>query len=125
MKHDRLEAAAPQHLLDGSHKQPGRVRPPSDLWVRNKSPRLRKHSGRGPRPICCLGLARMTIAAAIRGTLELRRLCALLAFATGALLMFAAGLHAQGERFVFALTREGQAYGIADFDIAKFIGIPY
>jgi para-nitrobenzyl esterase len=67
----------------------------------------------------------MEVAAAICGTLDMRRLCALLAFATGVLLMFAAGLHAQGERFVFALTREGQAYGIADFDIAKFMGIPY
>jgi len=68
----------------------------------------------------------MEVAAAICGTLDMRRLCWLLAFATGALLMFAAaGLHAQGERFVFALTREGQVYGIADFDIAKFMGIPY
>jgi para-nitrobenzyl esterase len=55
----------------------------------------------------------------------MRRLCWFLAFATGALLMFGSDLHAQGERFVFALTREGQVYGIADFDVAKFMGIPY
>ena len=54
----------------------------------------------------------------------MRRLCWFLAFATG-LLMFDPDLHAQGERFVFALTREGQVYGIADFDVAKFVGIPY
>ena len=62
--------------------------------------------------------------------LVLRRLCWFLAFATAALsmfgsLVFESGLRAQGERFVFALTREGQVYGIADFDIAKFMGIPY
>jgi para-nitrobenzyl esterase len=45
--------------------------------------------------------------------------------ATGALLMFGSNLQAQSERFVFALTQEGQVYGIADFDIAKFLGIPY
>ena len=55
----------------------------------------------------------------------MRRLCWFLAFATGAFLMFGTDLHAQGERFVFALTREGQAYGIAYFDVAKFMGIPY
>jgi para-nitrobenzyl esterase len=52
-------------------------------------------------------------------------LCRLMALATGALLMFGSGLHAQGERFVFALTREGQVYGIDYFDVAKFMGIPY
>src|SRR6516225_191086 len=55
----------------------------------------------------------------------MRRLCWFLAFASGALLMFGSDLHAQGERFVFALTQEGQVYGIADFDVAKFMGIPY
>jgi para-nitrobenzyl esterase len=55
----------------------------------------------------------------------MRRLCWFLAFATGALLMFGSDLHAQGERFVFALTREGQVYGIAYSDIAAFMGIPY
>ena len=55
----------------------------------------------------------------------MRRLCWFLTFATGALLMFGSDLHAQGERFVFALTREGQVYGIADSDIARFMGIPY
>ena len=55
----------------------------------------------------------------------MRRLCWFLAFATGALLIFGSHLHAQGERFVFALTREGQVYGIADSDIARFMGIPY
>src|ERR1700751_6102044 len=55
----------------------------------------------------------------------MRRLCWFLTFATGALLMFGSDLHAQGEWFVFALTREGQVYGIADFDVAKFMGIPY
>lgn len=39
--------------------------------------------------------------------------------------MFGSDLHGQGERFVFALTQEGQVYGIADFDIARFLGIPY
>jgi para-nitrobenzyl esterase len=39
--------------------------------------------------------------------------------------MSGSDLHAQGERFVFALTQEGQVYGIADFDVAKFMGIPY
>ena len=39
--------------------------------------------------------------------------------------MFGAKLHAQGVRFVFALTQEGQVLGIADSDIAKFLGIPY
>lgn len=55
----------------------------------------------------------------------MRRLCWLTTLAIGALLMLGAGLRAQGERFVFALTREGQVYGVADFDIAKFMGIPY
>ena len=55
----------------------------------------------------------------------MRRLYWVLAFATGALLMSGSDLHAQGERFVFALTREGQVYGIAESDIAKFMGIPY
>jgi para-nitrobenzyl esterase len=55
----------------------------------------------------------------------MRRPCWFLAFATGALLMFGSNLHGQGERFVFALTQEGQVYGIADFDIARFLGIPY
>lgn len=55
----------------------------------------------------------------------MRRPCWLLAIATGASLMFGSDLHAQGERFVFALTQQGQVYGIADFDIAKFLGIPY
>jgi para-nitrobenzyl esterase len=55
----------------------------------------------------------------------MRRFCWFLAFATGALWMFGSDLHALGERFVFALTREGQVYGIADTDIAKFMGIPY
>jgi para-nitrobenzyl esterase len=55
----------------------------------------------------------------------MRRLCWFLTFATGALLMFGSDLYAQGERFVFALTQEGQVYGIADFDVAKFMGIPY
>jgi para-nitrobenzyl esterase len=55
----------------------------------------------------------------------MRRFCWFLAFATGALWMVGSGLHAQGERFVFALTREGQVSGIADFDIARFMGIPY
>jgi para-nitrobenzyl esterase len=55
----------------------------------------------------------------------MRRLCWFLAFATGAFSMFGSDLHALGERFVFALTREGQVYGIADTDIAKFMGIPY
>jgi hypothetical protein len=55
----------------------------------------------------------------------MRRLCWFLAFATGVLAMFGSDLHAQGERFVFALTQEGQVYGIADFDVAKFMGIPY
>jgi para-nitrobenzyl esterase len=55
----------------------------------------------------------------------MRRPCWFLAFATGALLMFGARLHAQAERFVFALTQEGQVLGIADSDIAKFMGIPY
>jgi para-nitrobenzyl esterase len=53
------------------------------------------------------------------------RPCWFLAFATGAVLTFGANLHAQGERFVFALTQEGQVLGIADNDIAKFMGIPY
>ena len=52
------------------------------------------------------------------------RLYWFLVFASGVLSM-CSDLHAQGERFVFALTREGQVYGIADFDIAKFMGIPY
>jgi len=55
----------------------------------------------------------------------MRRLCWFLAFATGALWMFGSEAHAQGERFVFALTREGQVYGIAYSDIAEFMGIPY
>jgi para-nitrobenzyl esterase len=55
----------------------------------------------------------------------MRRLCWSLALATGALLMFGSDLHAQGERFVFALTQQGQMYGIADSDVAKFMGIPY
>ncbi|MBR0801310.1 carboxylesterase family protein [Bradyrhizobium jicamae] len=56
----------------------------------------------------------------------MRRPCWFLAFATGALLMFGSNLHAQlGERFVFALTQEGQVLGMADSDIAKFMGIPY
>jgi para-nitrobenzyl esterase len=50
-------------------------------------------------------------------------------FAIGGLLMFGlvfgAKLHAQGARFVFALTQEGQVLGIADNDIAKFLGVPY
>ena len=36
-----------------------------------------------------------------------------------------AGVKAQSERFVFALTQEGQVLGIADSDIARFLGIPY
>ncbi len=55
----------------------------------------------------------------------MRRLCWFLAFATGALWMFGSDLHAQGERFVFALTQEGQVSGIAQSDIARFMGIPY
>src|SRR5262245_29411204 len=55
----------------------------------------------------------------------MRRFCCFPAIATGAFLMLVSGLHAQGERFVFALTQEGQVYGIADFDVAKFMGIPY
>jgi para-nitrobenzyl esterase len=83
-------------------------------------------SDRGPPATSHLKFIGMEVAAAICGTLDMRwLLCRLLAFATGALLMLGAGLHAQGERFVFALTREGQVYGIADFDIAKFMGIPY
>jgi len=53
------------------------------------------------------------------------RPCWFLAFATGALLLFTSNLHAQGERFVFALTQQGQVLGMADSDIAKFMGIPY
>jgi para-nitrobenzyl esterase len=48
-----------------------------------------------------------------------------LVFATGVLLVLGARLHAQAERFVFALTQEGQVLGIADSDIARFMGIPY
>jgi para-nitrobenzyl esterase len=55
----------------------------------------------------------------------MRRPCWLLVLATGALLMFVANLHAQSERFVFALAQQGQVLGIADNDIAKFLGIPY
>jgi para-nitrobenzyl esterase len=55
----------------------------------------------------------------------MRPLCWFLAFATAVLLMRSSELHAQGERFVFALTPEGQVYGIADSDIARFMGIPY
>ncbi|KJC60962.1 hypothetical protein UP10_08525 [Bradyrhizobium sp. LTSPM299] len=55
----------------------------------------------------------------------MRRPCCFLVFVTGASLMFGARLHAQGERFVFALTQEGQVLGIADSDIARFMGIPY
>jgi para-nitrobenzyl esterase len=55
----------------------------------------------------------------------MRRHCWFLTLATGALLMLGSDLHAQGERFVFALTQEGQIYGIADSDVAKFMGIPY
>jgi para-nitrobenzyl esterase len=55
----------------------------------------------------------------------MRRFFWFLTFATGALWMFGSEAHAQGERFVFALTREGQVYGIADSDIARFMGIPY
>jgi para-nitrobenzyl esterase len=39
--------------------------------------------------------------------------------------MFASKAHAQSERFVFALTQEGQVLGIADSDIARFLGVPY
>lgn len=55
----------------------------------------------------------------------MRRPCWSLVFATGALLMFGSRAHAQSERFVFALTQEGQVLGIADNDIAKFLGVPY
>src|ERR1700739_1883315 len=69
--------------------------------------------------------AQFRAAVAARGVVVMRRLCWFLAFATGAFLMFGLELHAQEERFVFALTREGQAYGIAYFDVAEFMGIPY
>ncbi len=55
----------------------------------------------------------------------MRRLCWFLAVATGASLTFGSDLHAQGERYIFALTQEGQVYGIAEYDVAKFMGIPY
>ena len=56
----------------------------------------------------------------------MRRLRFFPVFATLALLTFGARAHAQqGERFVFALTQEGQVLGIADNDIAKFLGVPY
>jgi para-nitrobenzyl esterase len=55
----------------------------------------------------------------------MHRLCWFLTFAAAASLLPGSDLHAQGERFVFALTREGQVYGIADYDIARFMGIPY
>jgi len=53
------------------------------------------------------------------------RPCWLLVFAIAPLLMFGSRAHAQSERFVFALTQEGQVLGIADNDIAKFLGVPY
>src|SRR6516225_9237074 len=52
----------------------------------------------------------------------MRWLCWFVALATA---IVGADLHAQSERFVFALTREGQVYGIDYFDVAKFMGIPY
>ena len=59
----------------------------------------------------------------------MRQPCWFPMFATGALLMLGvmsgASLHAQSERFVFAITQEGQVLGIADADIAKFLGVPY
>src|SRR5579872_984385 len=55
----------------------------------------------------------------------MRRPCWSPVVASLALLMFGSRLHAQAERFVFALTREGQVLGIADSDIAKFLGVPY
>jgi para-nitrobenzyl esterase len=39
--------------------------------------------------------------------------------------MLGSRAHAQSERFVFALTQEGQVLGIADNDIAKFLSVPY